>query len=60
MLNKIITAQDISQYYLWNTCFTKENLISEVENAGFQYNKIWADAAGGRVFRESIYDGCFL
>ncbi len=42
----IIKDSGVFQYYIWNTCFTKETLISEAQEAGFKLRGVWADVAG--------------
>jgi len=38
---------------LWNCCFTRESLISEVEGAGFNTVEIFSDVAGTPYIKES-------
>lgn len=42
----VISNNEIKTYYIWNTCFTKEKLIDEAREAGFQVAGIWGDVAG--------------
>lgn len=42
----IISDDEAVTYYLWNTCFTKETLIKEAEEAGFKVCEIFGDVAG--------------
>ena len=51
--SSIISKQEISTYYLWNTYFTKEFLASEVQNSGFKVCKIFSNVAGDVYRAES-------
>ncbi len=42
----IIKDSGVFRYYIWNTYFTKETLISEAQEAGFRFCGVWADVAG--------------
>lgn len=42
----IIKDSGVFQYYIWNTYFTKETLISEAQEVGFKFRGVWADVAG--------------
>jgi SAM-dependent methyltransferase len=42
----LMTDDKITPYYLWNTCFTKESLIGEVEETGFKVIEAFGDVAG--------------
>lgn len=48
----IISEDKLTTYYLWDTCFTKEMLIEEAKEAGFQVCEIFGDVAGN-AFHES-------
>ena len=43
----LMTDDNITPHYLWNTCFTKESLIQEVKETGFKVIEIFGDVAGG-------------
>ena len=49
----IVSNQDITTYYLWNTYFTKEALIKEAREAGFEICGIYGDVAGSQLNEES-------
>ena len=49
----IISNGEIKTCYLWNCCFTRESLISEVEGAGFNTVEIFSDVAGTPYIKES-------
>ena len=51
--SSIISKQEISTYYLWNTYFTKEFLTSEVQNSGFKVCKVFSNVAGDVYRAES-------
>lgn len=42
----IVTNNDYTPYYLWDTYFTREDLVEEVEKAGFRVCEIYSDVAG--------------
>lgn len=42
----IVSACEPVSYYLWNTYFTKERLIAEVQAAGFEVCAVLGDVAG--------------
>ncbi len=42
----LMTDDKITPYYLWNTCFTKESLLREVEETGFKVIEVFGDVAG--------------
>ncbi|MGL5434253.1 MAG: class I SAM-dependent methyltransferase [Lachnospiraceae bacterium] len=42
----IITEDQEKTYYLWNTCYKKETLLTEAEAAGFKLCNIYGDLAG--------------
>lgn len=50
----IISKNQLSTYYLWNTYFTVEALIKEVEDAGFKVCKIISDVAGNEYTKDSL------
>lgn len=47
----IISASNISAYYLWNTYFTRDMLAGEAADAGFKICGIFGDVAGA-AYRE--------
>ncbi len=49
----VMTADNTSVYYFWDTCFTKERLQREVESAGFELLDFYADVAGAPFHPES-------
>ena len=42
----IISKTGASVYYLWNTCYTEEALLKEVEASGFKVCGTYADVSG--------------
>lgn len=52
-LISIISQDEITPYYLWNTYFTKETLVQEAENIGFKVCRIFSDVAGSIYQTES-------
>lgn len=52
-LISIISHDEITPYYLWNTYFTKETLIQEAESIGFKLCGIFSDVAGSVYQSES-------
>lgn len=52
-LTSIITDDEITPYYIWDTNFTKETLIQEVESSGFHVCGIYGDVAGSPYQDES-------
>lgn len=50
----IISDNEINTYYIWNTCFSKEALIAEVEEAGFKVCDIFGDMAGSPYNKDSF------
>ncbi len=52
-LISIISNNEITPYYLWDTYFTKESLIQEVERSGFKVCDIFGDVAGSTYDSES-------
>ena len=49
----IVSDQGTDAYYLWNTYFTKEMLVKEVREAGFEICGIYSDVAGTPFCEES-------
>jgi hypothetical protein len=49
----IISKNEITPYYLWDTYFTKELLVQEVENSGFKVCGIFGDVTGSSYQPES-------
>lgn len=49
----IITEQEITPYYLWNTCFSEESLTKEVTHSNFNVCKLFGNVAGGPSHPES-------
>ncbi len=45
-LISIISEEEITPYYLWNTYFSKEDLIHEAESTGFKIYGLFGDVAG--------------
>ena len=45
-LISIISKEEITPYYLWNTYFSKEALIQEAESVGFKTCGLFGDVAG--------------
>ncbi|WP_029502920.1 class I SAM-dependent methyltransferase [Lachnoclostridium phytofermentans] len=52
-LTVVISKNDITPYYIWDTCFTKESLIQEVERSGFKVRGIFGDVTGSMYQPES-------
>lgn len=44
----IISHKGVSTYYIWDTYFTKESLISEAQGAGFRICDVFEDVAGNK------------
>ncbi|MPM95463.1 hypothetical protein SDC9_142617 [bioreactor metagenome] len=42
----VIYDSEITNYYLWNTCFTKGALTKEANDAGFKVCEVYGDVAG--------------
>ena len=42
----ILSEKSADNYYIWNTCFTAENLKKEAERAGFKVCEVFSDVAG--------------
>ncbi|EDS72782.1 hypothetical protein ANASTE_00492 [Anaerofustis stercorihominis DSM 17244] len=42
----VITEEDIECYNIWNQVFTKESIVSEIKNAGFENIDLYDDVAG--------------
>ncbi len=51
-LISIISKNEITPYYLWNTYFSKETLIQEAEQAGFKVCGIFGDVCGNIYQKE--------
>ncbi len=49
----IITENETKNYYIWDCYFTKESLIKEAQEAGFQTLDIFDDVAGSPFTKES-------
>lgn len=50
----VLTEQgDAGRYHIWNTCFSREALISEVQEGGFRVKGIYSDVAGAPCREES-------
>lgn len=49
----LMTDDKITPYYLWNTCFTKESLIQEVEETGFKVIEVFGDVAGDEYHKDN-------
>lgn len=49
----MVAPEGAKTYHLWNTCFTRETLASELEAAGFRAEGFFADAAGAPFDEES-------
>ena len=49
----VISDTEISTYYIWNTCFTKDTLIKEVKDNGFKVCDIYGDVAGETYHKDS-------
>lgn len=47
----IVSDTEITPYYVWNTCFTKDALIKEMQEAGFEFCEIFSDVTG-RAYNE--------
>lgn len=50
----VVTEKGVSTYYLWNTCFTKAELIQEAGNAGFKVCGIFGDVAGNDYHENNL------
>ncbi|MCE5189752.1 MAG: class I SAM-dependent methyltransferase [Eubacteriales bacterium] len=55
-LNQVLvsTREGNRAYYIWNHCFTKEDLISEAEAAGFHALAVFGDIAGTPYTEDSM------
>lgn len=49
----IVEQEQLTTYYIWDTYFTKESLIKEVEDVGFKFCDIYGDVAGNTYNEES-------
>ena len=45
-LTNVIEGDQLSTYYLWDTCYTKESLVKEVTESGFKVCDVYGDVAG--------------
>ena len=52
-LISIVSKEEITPYYLWNTYFTKETLMQEAESIGFKMWGLFSDVAGRSYQSES-------
>lgn len=52
-LVSVISEDEITPYYLWNTYFSIEDLVRETENAGFKACGVFSDVAGSIYYDES-------
>lgn len=52
-MTTIITEQEITPYYIWDTCFSKESLAGEAEAAGFRVCAYFGDIAGAPYSEEN-------
>ena len=52
-LISIISKEEITPYYLWNTYFSKEDLMQEAESVGFKMCGLFGDVAGSIYQSES-------
>lgn len=50
----IMTADELRVHHIWNTCFTKESLIMEIEEAGFKACGVYGDVAGGVYHKDNL------
>lgn len=49
----VFSEQNITTYYIWNTCFTKETLIREAMEAGFKVCDVFSDVVGNIYCEDS-------
>lgn len=49
----IITENDCECYNLWNQMYSKEKLVSEINEAGFKKTQLFDDVAGGKFTGQS-------
>ena len=42
----VLTKQEFCEYNIWNSCFSREELIDEVSRAGFSVCGTWSEVAG--------------
>ena len=49
----VLTQSEASVHYLWTTCFTKESLLKETAEAGFQACGVFSDVAGSPYTKAS-------
>ncbi|WP_455716733.1 class I SAM-dependent methyltransferase [Anaerosporobacter sp.] len=52
-LISIISKNEITPYYLWDTYFSKESLVQEAESIGFKICGVFSDVAGSIYQAES-------
>jgi SAM-dependent methyltransferase len=50
----VVNENDITTYYIWNCYFTKEALVKEAREAGFEHYKIFSDVAGKPYDSDSL------
>lgn len=50
----IISDNETNTYYLWDTCFTKEILMKEAKEAGFQVCEVFGDVAGSTYHESNL------
>ncbi len=50
----IISDNETNTYYLWDTCFTKEMLMKEAKEAGFQVCEVFGDVAGSTYHESNL------
>lgn len=48
----VITEHKIECYNIWEHCFTKNNLISEIQNVGFTNYDLYGDISGGEYVEQ--------
>ncbi|QIQ21266.1 class I SAM-dependent methyltransferase [Zophobihabitans entericus] len=49
----VVTGKKMTTFYIWNSCFSAESLMTEVEEAGFKVCDIFSDIKGMRYERQS-------
>lgn len=47
-LNVVVTENEVTPYYIWDTDFTKEELYKEVTEAGFIVTGLYGDVSGAK------------
>ncbi|RDY27690.1 N-acetyltransferase [Romboutsia weinsteinii] len=50
----VITKDDTKIYYIWNHCFTKDSLLSELKNIGFKSVEFFGNIAGDDYTEDSL------